>query len=155
MLFLGTDTFPRPGDYQAFINRHGGSNNAWTGTEFTNYFFDIRHEQFPQGLARFSQFFICPTFDASLVDKERHAVDSEYKLKLKDDVRRIYQVQKETVNPAHPFAKFSVGNLQTLAERDGTPLRDELIGFYQRHYSADRMTLALQSQASLDQLEHS
>ena len=96
---------------------------------------------------------ITPTFDTSLVDKERHAVDSEYKLKLKDDVRRCYQVQKETVNPAHPFAKFSVGNLQTLAERDGSPLRDELIGFYQRHYSADRMTLALQSRASLDQLE--
>ena len=92
MLFLGTETFPRPGEYQEFINRHGGSNNAWTGTEFTNYYFDLHHEFFADGLHRFSQFFCCPTFDAQLVDKERNAIDSEYRLKLQDDVRRSYQV---------------------------------------------------------------
>ncbi|WP_409420120.1 insulinase family protein [Pseudaeromonas sp. ZJS20] len=151
MLFLGTATYPEPGEYQSFIQRHGGSNNAWTGTEFTNFFFDLQHEFFESGLARFAQFFICPTFDAALVDKERQAVDSEYRLKYKDEVRRVYQVHKETVNPDHPFAKFSVGNLQTLDDRPGTELRDELIAFYRRHYSADRMSLVLQSPYSLAQ----
>ena len=41
MLFLGTRTYPKPGEYQQFMSRHGGSNNAWTGTELTNFFFDI------------------------------------------------------------------------------------------------------------------
>ncbi|WP_429195791.1 insulinase family protein, partial [Aeromonas veronii] len=41
MLFLGTCTYPKPGEYQQFMSRHGGSNNAWTGTEFTNFFFEI------------------------------------------------------------------------------------------------------------------
>ena len=63
MLFLGTERYPDAGEYQAFISRHGGSNNAWTGTEFTNYYFDIRHHAFAEGLHRFSQFFICPTLD--------------------------------------------------------------------------------------------
>ena len=151
MLFLGTETFPRPGEYQEFINRHGGSNNAWTGTEFTNYYFDLHHEFFADGLHRFSQFFCCPTFDAQLVDKERNAIDSEYRLKLQDDVRRSYQVHKETVNPDHPFAKFSVGNWETLGDRPGSQIRDELIAFYQTHYSAGRMSLVLQSNAPLDQ----
>ena len=150
MLFLGTQTYPQPGEYQNFISRHGGSNNAWTGTEFTNFFFELQHEFFLEGLHRFSQFFTCPTFDANLLDKERHAVDSEYKLKLKDDVRRSYQVHKETVNPAHPFAKFSVGNWQTLGDRDNVSIRDEIIAFYEQHYSADKMTLVLQSPSSLD-----
>ena len=102
MLFLGTRTYPKPGEYQQFMSRHGGSNNAWTGTEFTNFFFEIDNGFFEAGLDRFSQFFICPTFAPEWVDKERNAVDSEYRLKLQDDVRRSYQVHKETVNPAHP-----------------------------------------------------
>ncbi|MFM5880339.1 insulinase family protein [Aeromonas sanarellii] len=150
MLFLGTRTYPKPGEYQQFMSRHGGSNNAWTGTEFTNFFFDIDNGFFEAGLHRFSQFFICPTFAPEWVDKERNAVDSEYRLKLQDDVRRSYQVHKETVNPAHPFAKFSVGNLDTLADLPGRDLRSDLIAFYETHYSADRMALVMLSQASID-----
>ena len=41
MLFLGTKKFPNPGEYQAFISAHGGSHNAFTSLEHTNYFFDI------------------------------------------------------------------------------------------------------------------
>lgn len=150
MLFLGTRTYPKPGEYQQFMSRHGGSNNAWTGTEFTNFFFDIDNGFFEAGLHRFSQFFICPTFAPEWVDKERNAVDSEYRLKLQDDVRRSYQVHKETVNPAHPFAKFSVGNLDTLADLPGRDLRSDLIAFYETHYSADRMALVMLSPASID-----
>jgi insulysin len=150
MLFLGTRTYPKPGEYQQFMSRHGGSNNAWTGTEFTNFFFDIDNGFFEAGLDRFSQFFICPTFASEWVDKERNAVDSEYRLKLQDDVRRSYQVHKETVNPAHPFSKFSVGNLDTLADLPGRDLRSDLIAFYEQHYSADRMALVMLSPESIE-----
>ncbi|GDY27895.1 peptidase M16 [Agarivorans sp. Toyoura001] len=153
MLFLGTDSYPSAGEYQSFITRHGGSNNAWTGTEHTNYYFDIENDWFDEALDRFSQFFICPCFNPELVERERQAVDSEYKLKLKDDVRRIYQVHKETVNPAHPFSQFSVGSLDTLSDNKDQTIRDDLIAFYQQHYSADLMTLAVLSPQSLDDIE--
>lgn len=153
MLFLGTEKYPTVGEFQAFISRYGGSNNAWTGTENTTYFFDIQSEFFQQGLDRFSQFFIAPLFNKEAVEKERQAVDSEYKLKIKDDIRRIYQVQKETINPAHPFSQFSVGNLTTLADRKNNPVRDDLILFYQQNYSANLMTLVLSAPFSLDALE--
>ncbi len=151
MLFLGTEKYPNSGEYHAFINQHGGSNNAWTGTEQTNFFFSIDAEVFEESLDRFSQFFIAPCFDLELVDRERHAIESEFSLKLKDDIRRTYQVQKETVNPAHPFSKFSVGNLKTLAGSEAT-LRQELLDFYQSHYSANLMTLCLVAPLSLDEL---
>ncbi|TKB49835.1 insulinase family protein [Ferrimonas sediminicola] len=150
MLFLGTEKYPTPGDYQRFISQHGGNHNAWTGPEFTCYFFDINHASFEEGLDRFSQFFTAPLFDAHLADKERLSVDSEFKMKLRDDVRRLYQVHKQTVNPAHPFAKFSVGNLQTLEDRDDRPVREELLAFYRQHYSANLMTLVMVSHAPLE-----
>jgi len=153
MLFLGTEKYPKIGEFQAFISQHGGNNNAWTGTEHTCYFFDIAPSAFERGLKRFSQFFISPLFNKEALDKEREAVESEYRLKLKDDMRRLYQVHKEVANPKHPFAKFSVGNTETLGDRNGVSIRAEIIDFYQNHYSADLMTLTIVGPHPLDEME--
>lgn len=149
MLFLGSAKFPGAGDYQQFINHHGGSHNAWTGTEHSSFFFDIDSNSFAQALERFADMFIQPLFSADYVEKERHAIEAEFSLKLKDDGRRIYQVHKETINPAHPFAKFSVGNLTTLADTADASLQHALRTFFQQQYSANRMTLTLVSPLDL------
>ncbi|PCD88802.1 Protease 3 precursor [Vibrio mediterranei] len=153
MLFLGTDKYPKVGEFQSFISQHGGSNNAWTGTEHSCFFFDIYPNAFEKGLDRFSQFFSAPLFNEEALDKERQAVDSEYKLKLNEDGRRLYQVQKETINQAHPFSKFSVGNIDTLSDRNGQSIREEIVRFHKEQYSADLMTLALIGPHELDELE--
>ena len=36
MLFLGTEKYPAPGEYQEYIAGHGGSHNASTGYDYTN-----------------------------------------------------------------------------------------------------------------------
>ncbi|MCC5826508.1 MAG: insulinase family protein [Alkalimonas sp.] len=143
MLFLGSKHYPIAGSFQQFVSHHGGSSNAWTGTEHSTYFFDSDAEHFAEGLQRFADMFIHPLFAESYIEKERQAIEAEFTLKLKDDGRRIYQVHKETVNPAHPFAKFSVGNLQTLVDLPEQSLRDSLLAFYQRYYLASQMTLVL------------
>lgn len=153
MLFLGTETYPKTGEFQSFISQHGGNHNAWTGTEHSCFFFDISPNAFEQGLDRFARFFFEPLFNEDALDKELQAIESEYKLKLNDDARRLYQVHKETVNPQHPFAKFSVGNTQTLSDRNGESIRNEILDFYQQNYSADIMTLALISALPLDDIE--
>ena len=142
MLFLGTDLYPESGGFSNFVSQSGGSTNAWTGTEHSCFFFDINNQQFSEALAQFSRFFIAPLLSPNETAKERNAIDAEFKLKIKDDGRRIYQAHKETVNPAHPFAKFSVGNQQTLADREGC-ISDELRAFFDRHYQAQWMTLVI------------
>ncbi len=153
MLFLGTEKYPKVGEFQSYISQHGGSNNAWTGTEHTCFFFDVTPSAFDNALDRFSQFFTAPLFNSEALDKERQAVESEYKLKLNDDSRRLYQVHKEVVNQQHPFSKFSVGNLETLGDRNGESIRNEIIDFHYQQYSADLMTLAVAGPQELDQLE--
>ncbi|WP_115718267.1 insulinase family protein [Gallaecimonas mangrovi] len=157
LLFLGTDTHPGAGEYQNFIQQAGGNHNAWTGTEQSSYFFDVQPEQFADALWRFSRFFVCPLLLPESVDNERHAIDAEYRLKLQDDTRRLYQVHKAVVNPEHPFSKFSVGNLETLAG-DPTALAAEARELFNRHYHAGNMTLVLygpQSVAELSSWAHS
>lgn len=152
MLFLGTARYPDPGEYMEFINAHGGSNNAYTGIDRTNYFFSVDPTSLRAALDRFAQFFIAPLFDPAYVEREANAVDSEYRLGLKDDGRREFDVLRELVRPEHPLAKLSVGNLQTLDVRHGD-LRADLLEFYERHYSADRMTLVVLGRESLDELQ--
>ncbi|WP_019027722.1 insulinase family protein [Colwellia piezophila] len=153
MLFLGTKNFPDGSEYQKFISQHGGNHNAWTGTEHTCFFFDISTTKFSSALERFSEFFIAPLLADDFVVKERENIEAEFTLKLKDDIRRLYDVHKETVNPEHPFSQFSVGNLDTLADRDEQHISEELQDFFQRYYRAQYMTLALEGPQSLHELK--
>ncbi|ASP40317.1 peptidase M16 [Bacterioplanes sanyensis] len=153
MLFLGTDPYPDAGEYQAFISRNGGHHNAFTAHQQTTYFFELDNSALEDALDRFAPFFISPRFDEQYVEREKNAVHAEFKSKLKDDFRRIFSAQKQAMNPGHPYASFSTGNLDTLADRPDSTIREDLLEFYQQHYSADRMTLVLAGHYSLDQLQ--
>jgi len=143
MLFLGTEKYPEAGEYQAFISRHGGRHNAYTGFENTNYFFEIEKDHLEPALDRFSQFFVAPLFNEDYVEREMNAVHSEYQAKLRDDDRRLYAVWKAVANPKHPFARFNVGSLETLADRPGDPVREDLLAFYHDYYAARRMNVVV------------
>lgn len=153
MLFLGTEKYPQADSYQQFISSHGGSHNAFTAYGDTNYFFDVEAGALPEAVDRFAQFFIAPLFSAEYVDRERHAVHSEYQAKLRDDSRRSFEVQKQVFNPAHHYSRFAVGSLKTLSNSSDSQIRDELINFYKRYYSANLMTLAISGPQPLSQLE--
>ncbi len=152
MLFLGTEPFPEAGEYQEFINKHGGNHNAFTAHDVTNYYFEIDNDALADALDRFAPFFISPTFDSQYVEREKNAVNAEYTSKSKDDGRRIYSAEKQAMNPAHPYAQFATGSLKTLEDRPDSLIRDELLQFYQQHYSANEMTLAIIGNYDLDTL---
>ena len=44
MLFLGSEQFPEEQEYRRFLSQHGGASNASTGSEHTNFYFDIAPE---------------------------------------------------------------------------------------------------------------
>ena len=153
MLFLGTDKYPDPAEYEEYITEHGGTRNAYTSFENTNYFFDVNAPHLPEALDRFAQFFIAPRFDAAYVDREKNAVEAEFQMGLKSDPRRGLDVLQAVMNPAHPYSQFSVGSLETLGDRPEAAVRDELIRFYKTHYSANIMRLVVLGAEPLDELE--
>lgn len=153
MLFLGTEKYPDAAEYEEFVTEHGGNRNAYTSFQETNYFFDVNAPHLAEALDRFAQFFIAPSFDAQYVDREKNAVQAEYQMSLKSDGRRGLDVLQEAMNPAHPFSQFSVGSLETLADRPGATVRDDLLTFYEKHYSANAMRLVVFGTQSLDELE--
>jgi insulysin len=146
MLFIGTEKYPEVDAYQEFISRHGGSSNAYTAGDHTNYFFDIQPEYFREAMDRFAQFFISPLFADAYVEREKNAVHSEYQLQLKADNWRGSAVLREVLNPAHPQARFNIGSLETLSNG----VRDALLEFFETGYSADQMALVALGPESLD-----
>lgn len=154
MLFLGTQKYPQPDEYREYIERHGGRNNAFTSLMDTRYYFTIIPDYLPGALDRFSQFFIAPNFDADLVERERNAVHAEYMLKYQNDMLRAYRVDSITSNPEHSYGLFSCGNKDSLGDDPSRPaVREQLIEFYNRYYSAQRMVLAIVGPQSISELE--
>ncbi|EDO18726.1 hypothetical protein Kpol_1055p83 [Vanderwaltozyma polyspora DSM 70294] len=153
LLFMGSKKFPNENEYSSYLNKHGGSSNAYTGAQNTNYFFEINHEHLHGALDRFSGFFTCPLFNPNSTSKEINAVDSENKKNLQNDVWRMYQLDKSLSNEKHPYHKFSTGNLKTLDEmpkKEGLDIRNELLKFYSDSYSANLMKLCVLGREDLD-----
>ncbi|MGH0118605.1 UNVERIFIED_CONTAM: hypothetical protein FKN15_050114 [Acipenser sinensis] len=155
MLFLGTEKYPKENEYSQFLSEHAGSSNAFTSGEHTNYYFDVSHEHLGGALDRFAQFFLCPLFDESCKDREVNAVDSEHEKNLMNDAWRLFQLEKATGNPNHPFSKFGTGNkltLETRPSKEGIDIRQELLKFHSNSYSSNLMALCVLGRESLDDL---
>ncbi|KAB0398310.1 hypothetical protein E2I00_001538 [Balaenoptera physalus] len=155
MLFLGTKKYPKENEYSQFLSEHAGSSNAFTSGEHTNYYFDVSHEHLEGALDRFAQFFLCPLFDESCKDREVNAVDSEHEKNVMNDAWRLFQLEKATGNPKHPFSKFGTGNKYTLETRpnqEGIDVRQELLKFHSTYYSSNLMAICVLGRESLDDL---
>ncbi|MEW5297373.1 MAG: hypothetical protein WDW36_000586 [Sanguina aurantia] len=156
MLFYSSAKYPVEDEYSKYVSDHGGHTNAWTASENTNYQFDVNWDALEPTLDRFAQFFISPAISADGVDREVKAVDSEHGKNLATDAWRQLQLYKHTANPAHPWARFATGNLETLGAAPraaGVDVRDAVAAFHATHYSANLMRLAVVGRQSLDEME--
>ncbi|KAJ1666447.1 metalloprotease [Coemansia sp. RSA 1813] len=155
LLFMGTKKYPKENEYNSYLSSHGGYSNAYTDLEDTCYYYEVTYDALEGALDRFSQFFIDPLFTADCTDREVKAVDSEHKKNIQSDMWRQFQIEKELSSSDHPFSMFATGNYDTLsgaAKEMGIDLRERLLEFHSKYYSADIMKLVVVGRDSLDQL---
>ena len=164
MLFLGTHKYPSPEEFETYLSTNGGSSNAYTDMEDTNYYFSVTPNDDDDGsnnvassallgaLDRFSQFFVSPLLEPTMVERELRAIDSEYRNALTSDAWRNYQLLKSACHKQHPFHKFGCGTYDTLNSKEGG-LHDDLWEFYNTHYQTYNMRLCVVGRASLDALQ--
>lgn len=155
MVFMGSEKYPNENAFDEFIKNHGGYNNASTSGENTTFYFNVQRKHFKEAFDRFTQFFIAPLLKKEAMQKEREIVDSEFQMGMTSDVRKTNQLFRSLANDNHPMKKFGCGNLTTLkpTELDDDQIHEQLKDFFFRHYSAASMTLVVQSQHTLEDLE--
>ncbi|KAG2448487.1 hypothetical protein HYH02_006378 [Chlamydomonas schloesseri] len=155
MLFMGSGRYPAENEYDDFLTKHGGSSNAFTDLEITNYHFEVAPPHLAGALDRFAQFFISPLCSPASLEREVLAVDSEFSQVLQDDHCRLSQIMCHTSRPGHVYNKFSWGNRKSLWEvpqAAGLDVRERLLQYYKQHYGADRSCLVVLGGESLEEL---
>eukprot|EP00177_Eucheuma_denticulatum_P002205 GFKZ01003943.1.p1 GENE.GFKZ01003943.1~~GFKZ01003943.1.p1 ORF type:complete len:1005 (+),score=138.94 GFKZ01003943.1:271-3285(+) len=160
MLFLGTKRYPNEESYKKFLAENGGYSNAYTASENTNYHFAMVSKKgtskLKEGLDRFAQFFLGPLFTESATERELNAVDSEHQRNMQSDGWRGRQVFRSCSNPDHPLSRFTTGSKETLWDKptaSGINVREALIDFHNKYYSANLMSLCVVAPHDLDTLQ--
>uniref|UniRef100_A0A7S3Q5Z2 Insulysin n=1 Tax=Chaetoceros debilis TaxID=122233 RepID=A0A7S3Q5Z2_9STRA len=177
MLFMGTSKYPLENQYDAFLSKNSGSDNAYTELEYTLYHMEVCQEAFWKGLDMLAQFFVSPLLLEDCVDRELNAIESEFQLSKNSDECRLQQLlchdcklqhvnnkgkgeengkDKDNHNRHHPFANFSWGNRQSLVDlpkENNIDMMKELRKFYNAHYYAQNMSLVVIGAYSLDKLQ--
>ncbi|PNJ53868.1 NRDC isoform 4 [Pongo abelii] len=156
MVFMGSLKYPDENGFDAFLKKHGGSDNASTDCERTVFQFDVQRKYFKEALDRWAQFFIHPLMIRDAIDREVEAVDSEYQLARPSDANRKEMLFGSLARPGHPMGKFFWGNAETLKhepKKNNIDTHARLREFWLRYYSAHYMTLVVQSKETLDTLE--
>ncbi|KAJ8920211.1 hypothetical protein NQ315_011872 [Exocentrus adspersus] len=154
MVFMGSEKFPEENDFDSFIRKGGGSGNASTDAETTCFYFECLEKHLYEGLDKFAQFFISPLMKKGAMTREREAIESEFQMALPSDDMRKEQFLCSLAKPDSPVNSFGWGNLKTLRDNvSDDKLYEGVHEFRKRHYSAHRMTLALQARLPMDVLE--
>lgn len=152
MLFMGSKSFPEPDGYMNFAAENGGSSNAYTSSEITNYMITIENTGFPEALHRLSEFFSAPILDPGYIQKEKNAVNAEWSMRRESEGRSIYRLQRALLGE-HPANRFTIGNLDTLADKETGELHPATIEFFEQYYSANLMALVLISPLPVAEME--
>lgn len=152
MIFMGSEKYPNENEFDQFVKKASGFDNAGTDLDETTFYFEVREQCLDGALDRFSWLFKAPLMQRDAMSREREAVESEFSSKLNSqDVRREQLITK-FVEPSHPASMFAWGNLRTLKNNiDDDILYERVHEFRRRHYSAHRMYVCIQSGLSLDE----
>ncbi|XP_075983381.1 nardilysin-like [Anticarsia gemmatalis] len=155
MVFMGSEKFPKENEFDSFIKKKGGSDNASTDCEVTTFYFEIQEKHLQRAMDMFSQFFVSPLMMKEAMQREREAIESEFAIASPSDSNRKDQLLSSLFPEGHPARTFTWGNLRSLRDdiNDDEKLHKAAHEFRRRHYSAHRMTVAVQARMDLASLE--
>ncbi len=152
MTLMGSTHYPQPDSLAEFLKLHGGSHNASTAPYRTAFYLEVENDALEGAVDRLADAIASPLLDKKYAERERNAVNAELTLARSRDGMRMAQVSAETINPAHPAARFSGGNLETLSDKPGSPVQEALLAFRDKYYSANLMKSVVYSNRPLPEL---
>lgn len=156
MIFMGSAKYPSENEFDKYIKKCGGSDNAQTNSEETQFYFEASEEYLENAMDRFASLFKEPLMHKESMQREREAVEAEFASSRNNDNARRSELICSLGRPGHPSSTFSWGNMLTLRDRvqgGDDALYERVHEFRRRHYSAHRMYLCVQARWPLEQLQ--
>ena len=155
-------TWSNQGDFQEWLDGDyaEGFSNGFTAYEKVCFHFTCGTAVFAEALERFSNLFLDKViqkncFNREAVRREVRRVDSE--LDKNDLFSREKYLTKSLINPKHPYAKMTLGSidtLETLPAMADIDVSQELYNFFQDKYQPSEAILVIVSPEKMSSLEN-
>lgn len=136
MLFLGSEKYPDPADFDEFLGRNDGYTNAFLNDMDTVCSLQTDNAGIYEAMDRLADLFKKPLFREDFTEQEVQAVDDEFDLLFSDPDLRYDRILEYVSNVESYANKFWCGNKQTL-DKEG--VRDAVMNYYDKYYSANQM----------------
>ena len=139
MFFKGTDKRPRAADINKDLDRVGASSNAFTGKEYTGFWAKTEKKDLPLALDVISDILLHSRFDSRELENEKGAVIEEINMYEDAPMRDIPAVLENMLYAGQSLGHDPLGTKENV--RGFT--RGNLLRFYRKHYTADRLVVAV------------
>ncbi len=136
MLFKGTEKRKVRGGANE-IESLGGTINAYTSYDQTVYHITLASRYADIGLDILSDAIQHSTFDAVEFEREREVILEEVRRGQDDPSKRLFQQTMAAFYQKHPYRRPVIGYANTIRSIQ----RDQMVGFFKRWYTADRMVV--------------
>lgn len=148
LMFKGTENTP-PGEFSAFVRRHGGRENAFTSWDYTGYYQVVPRDQLGQAMAYEADRMRGLVLTEEDIESERNVVLEEWN----ERVDRSPSAQLSTEMAAalfrnHPYGRPIIGWRHEIAGLD----RETLKAFYRRYYAPDNAVLVVAGDVTPDEV---
>ncbi len=138
MLFKGTSRLG-VGEYDRRVEALGGSLNAATSRDYTNYYVVLPAEHLAALLPDFADVLRNSTIDAAEVDNERQVILEEISRKADHPFGYLVDEALPRVYAEGPYMHPVIGSPETVSAFT----RDQLMEHYERYYAPSNMVLVL------------
>ena len=139
MLFKSSKNFPRVEQIAQEIASVGGSTNAGTIYDTTNYYFVLPKEGFRRALELQVDSIAHPLFDPAELRKEAEVVIEESNRKRDNPPAMALELMYATAFQQHRIRRWRIGTNEVLRNID----RDDLRAFYETLYRPENMILVV------------
>ena len=149
----------RPQEFEDWLADREGASNGFTAFEKVCFYFSCPFDAFPEAIERFAGLFYQEVVDRACRNKDAIArevrrVNSE--LNFTNSFTRELYLTKSLMNPDHPYARFSAGNLEsleTIPAKYDIDMTEQLQAFFAERYQPKNAILVVVSPSSLDSIE--
>lgn len=138
MMFKGTSTVGAE-EFSEIIQRFGGTENAGTGRDFTDYFAYVSSSRAEDAMRLWAEIMGNAAFDPEEFLSERDVVLEELRLGLNDPHEVVFDEVTAAAYHAHPYGTPIIGWISDVENIT----RDEAYNYYKSHYVPSNMTLVI------------
>lgn len=139
LLFKGTTKRPSTKIISEEVDSVGGSTNAYTGNDVTNYYIRVPRKHTSLAIDILCDMIVDPLLDPVEVDRERGVIIQEMNVYRDDPARFVGELTPELYYPNHPLGKTPIGSERVI----NTVPRDLIADYKNLHYSPDNMVVSV------------